>query len=115
MSKILVIAGFRDSVVKFRGHLISDLKKRGHKVHVASPDIDSSGTAEGWFEKAGVTPHNVSFKRASISPFSDILAVVQLFRLVRRIRPYACLTYTVKPNIYGTLAAWAGKVPKRIA
>ena len=115
MRRILVIAGFRDSVFRFRGQLINELRNRGLEVHVAAPGLEPSRSANERFRERGVIPHNISFDRAGVGPLSDLRAALQLVKLMRGLRPDVCLSYTVKPNIYGILAAWACRVPNRVA
>ena len=50
-----------------------------------------------------------------MNPVADFVMAVSLFRLMRKIRPDVVLSYTIKPVIWGTLAAWIARVPKRYA
>ncbi|WP_297099318.1 glycosyltransferase family 4 protein [Thermomonas sp.] len=38
-----------------------------------------------------------------------------MWRLMRKLRPHVTLPYTIKPVIYGSLAAWLAGVPRRFA
>ena len=40
-----------------------------------------------------------------MNPFKDLKLLLFYRRLMKRYRPEAVLTYTIKPNIYGGLAA----------
>ena len=50
-----------------------------------------------------------------MNPVADFAMAVSLFRLMRKIRPDVVLSYTIKPVIWGTLAAWIARVPRRYA
>jgi glycosyltransferase involved in cell wall biosynthesis len=45
------------------------------------------------------------------NPLDDLRTLAALYRHYRRIRPDVVFHYTIKPNIYGTLAAWLARVP----
>jgi glycosyltransferase involved in cell wall biosynthesis len=45
----------------------------------------------------------------------DATDMLRLAFLLRRIRPHVTLCYAIKPVIYGTLAAWLARVPRRFA
>ncbi len=53
--------------------------------------------------------------RTGVSPLADLRLVLHLVRLFRRQQPDLVLGYTIKPAIYGTLAAWLAGVPRRFA
>lgn len=66
-------------------------------------------------EAKSVRLHDIPLRRTGMNPVSDIGLVVALYRLMRKLRPNKVLSYTIKPVIYGTLAAWLAKVPRRFA
>lgn len=47
------------------------------------------------------------------NPIADMKTLIITYRLLRDIKPDYILSYTIKPIIYGTLAAWMARVPKR--
>ena len=54
-------------------------------------------------------------QRTGTNPLADAKTLKSLYTLMRDIKPTYVLAYTIKPVIYGTLAAWAAKVPHRFA
>jgi glycosyltransferase involved in cell wall biosynthesis len=52
--------------------------------------------------------------RRFISPARDLVYVFRLYRVLRRERCAAIVTFTTKPNIYGQFAALLAGVPRRI-
>ena len=113
--RFLLIAGFAESIVTFRGALIESLIRSGCEVHVAAPGLSSHAEVGPKLEIPGDRLHDIPMARAGTNPLSDAVTLVALYRLMRAIRPDAVLPYTIKPVIYGTLAAWLARVPHRFA
>lgn len=112
--KLLLVGGFAESLLNFRGALIDDLLRAGVEVHVASPGLDT----EKWrraLRSRGVIPHHVPLKRTGMNPLADLSAAFCLWRLMRVVQPDIFLGYTIKPVIYGVLAAWLAGVRRRCA
>jgi glycosyltransferase involved in cell wall biosynthesis len=114
-SRILVIAGLSRSLINFRGPLIQALCDAGLDVHAAAPELTCNPEVAGKLLGWGVTCHDVTLHRAGVNPVTDLHGIIGLFRLMRTIRPDSVLGYTIKPVIYGTLAAWFARVPNRFA
>jgi glycosyltransferase involved in cell wall biosynthesis len=112
---ILVIGGFAPSLVNFRGPLLQALVARGLQVHAAAPGLLADDATRAWLEAQGITPHDIPLARAGMNPMQDLRSLLALWGLMRRVRPDAVLGYTIKPVIYGTLAAWLAGVPHRFA
>lgn len=113
--KFLLIAGFADSLINFRKPLIVALLKQGLEVHVAAPDLLANDTVMSELASLDVIAHDIPMQRAGMNPLADLRAVVALWQLMRRIKPSYVLGYTIKPVIYGTVAAWLARVPQRFA
>ena len=113
--RILLIAGLADSLINFRGPLIAALQAKGLDVHVAAPDLPANSTVRLQLQAMGLTVHQVPMLRTGTNPLADLSTAWALWRLMRRIRPSHVLGYTIKPVIYGTLAAWLAGVPQRFA
>ncbi len=113
--RIVIIASKAKSLMNFRGRLIEDLLALGHEVHAVAPDVFEDKTTHAWLGQRGVACHGVSLSRTGISPRADLRSLRELVGLLRQIRPDLVFAYTIKPVIWGTLAAWIARVPKRIA
>jgi glycosyltransferase involved in cell wall biosynthesis len=113
--KFLVIAGFAESLIGFRGPLISALQAKGLEVHVAAPGLEANDPVRAKLERQGLVVHEIPMQRTGMNPFADLRTVWALWRLMRRIRPDYALGYTIKPVIYGSMAAWLARVPQRFA
>ena len=111
----LLIASYPDSLIKFRGPLIEALCKKGLQVHIAVPDIEQNTEIKKELESKGIVIHDIPLRRTGMNPLVDMNTLVHLWKLMRRIKPNYVMGYTIKPVIYGSLAAWLAKVPKRFA
>lgn len=104
LMRILIIAGFADSLINFRGVLIENLISEGHEVHVSAPIKDAS---EGVIEKltnAGVVFHSIQLKRTGMNPIDDLQTFFQLRKIIKHNSMDVVLAYTIKPVIWGGLA-----------
>lgn len=113
--KFLLTGGLAESLINFRGQLITDLQASGLQVHVAAPGLPTNDPLRTELEARGITVHNIALWRTGRNPISDVRTLWALWRLIRRIQPQYALGYTAKPVIYGTLAAWLAGVPHRFA
>ena len=106
---LLINASFAPSLLNFRGRLIETLVARGHRVHVTAPDIGQSIAED--LEALGATPHKVAFARAGRNPIADLRYFLAIRALMRRIGPDLVLSYTIKPNIWASLASRSLGIP----
>ena len=115
MKKFLLIAGFADSLINFRWDLICALQAKGLEVHVAAPEISSSPTTLEKLRNNGVFAHDVPMQRTGTNPIEDFKTLIALRQLMQQVRPDYVRAYTIKPVIYGMLAAASTGVPNRAA
>lgn len=113
MKSIVIISSQAFSLINFRGQLIGDLVRAGIKVFALAPDYDASLREQ--VVKLGAEPIDFRISRTGMNPFHDICDTFRLASLLRKLRPEVMLGYFIKPVIFGTLAAWMARVPRRIA
>lgn len=113
--RCLIIAGYADSLAVFRGDLLAAMATRGWQVHAAAPALHESRAACDLLERIGGVGHDIPAQRAGTNPLADLWLTWKLFVLMRRIKPQVVLGYTIKPVIYGTIAGWMARVPRRFA
>lgn len=113
--KILIIAGLAGSLIGFRKPLIKSLLKKGLEVHAAAPDLTIENDIGAELTNMGVLIHNTPIARTGMNPIEDIKSFIFLCKLMYKIKPSTVLGYTIKPVIYGTLAAWITRVPYRFS
>lgn len=98
---VVIAANTSWNLVNFRGNIISALQQLGfHVVVIAPSDSQSERLAA-----MGVEFVPLEFRSAGISPASDWALLLRYVALLRRIRPQLFLGFTIKPNIYGSLAS----------
>lgn len=110
-----MIASYPESIPAFRGVLVEALVATGCEVHVAAPGLRSFPQICDALEAKGAALHDIPLRRTGTNVITDLVLVLALLRLMRRLRPDATLPYTIKPVVYGTLAAWLSAVPRRYA
>ncbi len=113
MKTIAIISNQAFSLINFRGSLIGALVKENVRVYVLAPDYDDEFRQK--IVAMGAHPVDFSLVRTGMNPLRDVLDMLKLAALLRRLRPDVTLGYFAKPVIYGTLAAWIARVPRRIA
>jgi glycosyltransferase involved in cell wall biosynthesis len=96
------------SIRNFRSGLIRGLQAAGYEVTAISP-ADAGGRAA--FDALGIENHSVAIERSGRNPWRDLRLLRDYLRFFRSIRPTAFLGFTIKPNIYGGLAARILSVP----
>jgi glycosyltransferase involved in cell wall biosynthesis len=101
--KIVLISNYASSLINFRGDLMSEFVKAGHEVIACAPG-ESIDTADKLKSK-GVSYKAILLDRTGINPIKDLFSFLELATLFRRIRPDIVFNYTIKPVIYGSLAA----------
>jgi glycosyltransferase involved in cell wall biosynthesis len=117
--RIAVIGGFAPSLIKFRGPLIAAMVARGHQVTAMAPRspgsaLDDDSVAAG-LAALGARFEAIELDRAGIDPVADTRALAALVLRLRALGPDLVLGYTIKPVIYGSLAARLAGVPRRAA
>lgn len=113
--RVLVIAGHAASLINFRGPLLASLVAAGHEVHVAAPGLHRDPDLSARLEALGVRCHDVALARAGLDPVKDLRSLAALCRLMRALRPHSVLAYTIKPVVWGGIAARLTGVPRFFA
>lgn len=107
-SKILLVANWDWVTYNFRIALARALQEQRHKVTLVSPDGEYVDALEG----EGFRHISWSLERRSLNPFQELGAIWELARIYEREAPDLVHHDTIKPNLYGPLAAqlnmWRG-------
>lgn len=112
---VLILASYPASLRNFRGQLIIDLLGRGHEVHVAAPGLAQDLETVRWLNERVVIWHEAPISRTGLNPFSDLATLISLVGLFRIVRPDIFIGYTIKPVIWGLIAARIARVRQRVA
>lgn len=99
--KFLLISPKNRTVYNFRGELVKDIIKLGYEVIVTGPDqtdIDK-------IRALGASFQEIPMNKTGTNIFKDIKYCIKLLSLIKKEKPEAVLGYTVKPVVYGAIAA----------
>ena len=88
-------------IYNFRLELVERLLKERYEVHISSP----LGQHTEELKALGVVYHEIEIERHGINPIKELEILNSYKRLMKDIRPAVVLAYTIKPNIYGGIAA----------
>jgi glycosyltransferase involved in cell wall biosynthesis len=99
--KIAVVLNTSWNIYNFRMSFIRALQARGHEIHTIAPLDDYTHH----LKEAGCIHHPMKMDGRGANPVSDLILMTRLFFIYRKIRPAVILHFTIKPNLYGSLAA----------
>lgn len=98
--KVLICANNDIGLYRFRKELIQELL-RNNEVYISLP----YGELVEPLKAMGCIFEDTYIDRRGIDPVEDIKLFAKYMRLFRRVRPDIVITYTIKPNVYGGVAA----------
>ena len=110
---VLVLGGLSQSLVNFRGPIIRALLGRGYRVTAVAGNYDAEVAAV--LNRWGANYVSLPLARSGLNPLSDLVFLLSLASLMRRIKPDIFFGYTIKPVTLGLLAARLARVPRRFA
>ena len=86
----------------FRGELLQELKAKGYEITVICPPDEKNAH---YFTDLGIKLLTVPMSRKGTNIKEDLQLVKNLFKVYKKEKFDLVFHYTIKPNIYGTLAA----------
>ncbi|MCB6542750.1 Glycosyl transferase group 1 [uncultured Desulfovibrio sp.] len=107
--KIIVLGNQTKAMSNFWSVLIRHMRKAGHEVVCCAPPGDAD--AEAALAAQGARLRHYSLDRKGLNPLSDLRTTRELFSLFRDEKPDLLFASTIKPVIYGCMAARAAGVP----
>lgn len=108
--KILILSNQARSMANFWSVLIRRMRTGGHTVVCCTPPGDATAEAALRALGAEVVPYPLA--RKGLNPFRDVKSFLALVGLFRAERPDLLFATTIKPVIYGCLAARVAGVPR---
>ena len=105
--RILVLANDIKTIRWFRMELLRALLGLGAEVHLVMPDAGD----ERDLLDMGCLIHHVTLSRHGCNPLVELGLLGQYRAIFQRLRPDLVLSFTIKPNIYGTLTAYRAGCP----
>ena len=109
MSNILILTNAVSGLHSFRKEVVKAICDAGYKVYISVPEDHEKS---GYFREIGCEVTVIPFRRRGMNPLADFKLVLAYIDLIGKVKPRAVLTYTIKPNIYGGIAARFCKVPQ---
>ena len=107
MKKILILANNDIGLYNFRKELLERLLKENYKVYISLP----MGDRVKEMEEMGCHYIETEINRHGMNPFQDLKLLLYYKKIMKECKPDYILGYTIKPNIYGAIAARSKKVP----
>lgn len=101
--KILFCDNVLWGLVNFRGSVIRHFIQQGDEVILVAPQDDESIMKVDIPQGVRYIP--VRLNRCSRNPFTDLIYCAHLYRIYRKEHPDYIFHYTIKPNVYGSIAA----------
>lgn len=111
MSKIVIISHYSPSLINFRGDLIRAMVELGHKVICLGPEAGF----EQPMQELGADYRQISLHRTGLNPLKDVKTLFSLRKVLKEIKPDIVFSYTVKPIVYGSIAAHMAGVRRMYA
>ena len=105
---VVLAANSAWNIVNFREGLIRALEHHGYTPIVIAPH---DAAAEGRMAALGVERIALPIDRSGLNPITDLRLLLAYRRLLKQLRPAAFLGFTIKPNIYGSIAAGSLRIP----
>jgi len=111
MKKIIINSNIIWTIANFRIELIKALQKEGYEIICVSSHDHFSNHSEATLKALGCRLIQVDLDRKGLNPLRDMAYMAKLYRIYRQLSADLILHYTVKPNIYGTVAAKLAGIP----
>lgn len=106
---ILILSNSISGLHSFRKEVIKSISDAGYKVFISVPDEDPKAD---YFRRIGCKVILTEFNRRGMNPLADFKQMLKYRKLIKVVKPIAILTYTIKPNVYGGIAARLCHVPQ---
>ncbi|OGV29523.1 MAG: hypothetical protein A3E88_00305 [Legionellales bacterium RIFCSPHIGHO2_12_FULL_35_11] len=111
MKKLLFILNEPTYFISHRLPIAIAAKKEGYEIHVATgyPNAIPRIIDEGF------TYHAIPLSRSGRNVFVEIYSILAIYHLMKKLKPDITHLVTIKPVIYGSLAARFAKIPAVVA
>lgn len=107
--RILLIASLYNSLYYFRGDFIKELIDNEYDVYTLAPNLHDKVNKQ--LTDLGAKTLEFDLSRTGINPLRDLKSIKQLKQIIKEYKIDLVFPYTIKPVIYGSLAANMCKIP----
>lgn len=97
-------------IANFAQGLVRGLSDAGYRPVIVAPE-ERPGQAAACAAALGVEWITLGIDRAGFNPLTDLRLLAEYRAILKRLRPLAFLGFTIKPNLYGVLAARSLAIP----
>ena len=104
---IAIVINTSWNIFNFRMGLIEALRAKGYHVVAIAPRDEYSTK----LQEMGIEYHEIVINSKGMNPFKKLILIYKLYKLYKVITPDVVLLYTIKPNIFGSIAAWFSRTP----
>jgi glycosyltransferase involved in cell wall biosynthesis len=105
--KIAILLNTSWYIYNFRQNLIKKLIENGYQIHTIAPIDDYSEK----LKELGCEYHSIEMDSKSKNPLSDIQLLIRIYKILLEIKPAVLINFTIKPNVYGSIAANQLNIP----
>ena len=105
--KVAVVLNTSWNIYNFRKGLVQAMMDKGNEVITIAPKDKYTYK----LMDLGCRHIPVKMDSRGANPIKDFLLVLELYWIYKKVKPDVILHYTIKPNIYGTIAASLLKIP----
>lgn len=106
--KVLILVNHNVVIYNFRKELVERLVSDGYEVYLSCPQ----GNRIEELVSMGCNYIETNVERRGTNPLTDIKLIRHYKKIMREIKPDIVLSYTIKPNIYGGIAARSLNIPQ---
>lgn len=104
---VLILSNSIGGLKSFRMELIEGLLMNGNKVGICSP----CEISPDFFKNIGCEIFPIEMTRHGKNPFAEFKIFSEYKKIIKRFKPNVVSAYTIKPNIYGSLACYKLNIP----
>lgn len=101
MKRITIVYNTAYYVYKFRIKLIQELQTLGYQIIVIAPYDDFVEK----LKELNIEHHNISMSQYGMNPLHELRTTLEIYKAFIKYKPEYSLHYTIKPNIFGGIAA----------
>lgn len=105
MKKVIISANVFFTITNFRIELLKALKSEGYEIVCIANNDDLSATSYKILESLSIKYIQVDISRKGLNPIEDLRYLFNLVDIYKKEKADVVLHFTIKPNIYGTIAA----------
>lgn len=105
--RIAIVINKSWNIYNFRMGLVRAFQKLGYEVVAIAPEDEYSQK----LITAGCRYYPIKMESKGTNPFEDLMLTKRFYDCYRQVKPDVILQYTIKPNIYGSVAAKLAGIP----